>query len=258
MILRYTRSVFLLLLPSPLIRLFAPVLSIKMGKRAKIGWSIILADKLEMGPNTKIGHGNLVKCRAISLEHNARIGHLNRIKGRIHIQLNENSAIGNFNTILRGGTNILDKDSCFKIGTNSNITSRHYVECLKNITIGSGTVIGGVSSQIWTHGYYHYPDGTQRFRIDGDVMIGNNVYVGSACVINPGSYIGDNISIGSHSVVAGTLSEPGLYVSQRLRHIPTTPEGTLAKLQPGDPQLSVEPFYIKPIILPAKRDEAQQ
>jgi acetyltransferase-like isoleucine patch superfamily enzyme len=77
--------------------------------------------------------------------------------------------------------------------------------------------MAGISSQVWTHGYNHAPEGPARFRIDGSVNVGSNVYIGSSCVINAGVKINDSITVGSHACVSKSLQDPGLYVSQPLR-----------------------------------------
>jgi acetyltransferase-like isoleucine patch superfamily enzyme len=65
----------------------------------------------------------------------------------------------------------------------------------------------------------HAPEGPDRFRVDGEIIIGNNVYLGSGVMINPGVVIADSINIGGNSTVSRSLTEPGMYVSQPLRHL---------------------------------------
>ena len=80
-------------------------------------------------------------------------------------------------------------------------------------------MLAGAGSQVWTHGYFFAQEGIDRIRIDGEVKIGNNVNISSACVINSGVTIADAITVGSNVCVSKSLFEKGMYVSQELRYI---------------------------------------
>ena len=105
------------------------------------------------------------------------------------------------------------------------------MDCTKSISICKNSTIGGLGTQFWTHGFMHAPTGRKRIRVEGEIIIGNNVYVGSRCVFNPGVKVGDSISIGSNAAIAKSLHEPGMYVSQALRHIKRNIEDVEAKLE---------------------------
>ena len=53
--------------------------------------------------------------------------------------------------------------------------------------------------------------------------------IGSTTVINPGVRISNAITVGSHSTVAKSLAEPGVYVNQPLRYLPLDYEESLNK-----------------------------
>jgi len=83
---------------------------------------------------------------------------------------------------------------------------------------------------VWTHGFYFAKEGDKVVRIDGDVRIGHNCYVGAKCVITAGVEIGDCITIGAGTCVPKTILQQGLYVSQPLRFIPFDPDEAMKKL----------------------------
>ncbi|HIP31260.1 MAG TPA: acyltransferase [Crocinitomicaceae bacterium] len=47
--------------------------------------------------------------------------------------------------------------------------------------------------------------------LDGDIFIGNNVFIGVQCTILPGTIIEDNVVIASNSVVKGRIERSALY-----------------------------------------------
>jgi acetyltransferase-like isoleucine patch superfamily enzyme len=55
----------------------------------------------------------------------------------------------------------------------------------------------------------------------GGIIIGDDVWIGSNCVILDGSYIGTGCVIGAGSVVNGNLANFGIYVGNPLKQIGT-------------------------------------
>jgi len=66
---------------------------------------------------------------------------------------------------------------------------------------------------------YQVTEGLHRIRIDGEIHIGKNVYIGSRCIFNPGIRVEDAIHVGAGSCVSKDLLEAGMYVAQPLRFI---------------------------------------
>jgi acetyltransferase-like isoleucine patch superfamily enzyme len=185
-----------------------------------LGFSWVYARKVRMATNSRIGHGNFISVDAFLLSENSYIGHLNRIMGPLLLVLSEYAGIGNRNRATRARRGITWGRALLKLGKWSKITSGHLVDCTRSVIVGDYSIIAGYGSQLWTHGYLHAPHGLNRFRIDGSIRVGNNVYIGLACVFNAGVRIADAITVGAASCIARSLDTPGLYVSQPLRHIP--------------------------------------
>jgi acetyltransferase-like isoleucine patch superfamily enzyme len=195
----------------------------KINFKTKIGFSYIwIKGILIMKANARIGHFNLIKVNSLSMDENAYIVNYNSIKGPIDIKLANTAAIGNRNKIYRAPSPVTYGESVLQLGLLSKITGNHRVDCTRSITVGDYSTIAGHDSQLWTHAYYNDKTGPGRFRVDGEITIGNNVYIGSACIINSGLVIADQVVVGSNSCVSKSLLEAGSYVSQPLRFIGQT------------------------------------
>jgi acetyltransferase-like isoleucine patch superfamily enzyme len=214
-------------------------------KSAYIGWSLLRVNHLAMSRSARIGHFNVISCRRVVLRERSYIQHLNFIRGPVSLWLKCEAAIGNRNHIKRSGAPVTYGPAMLKLGELTKITASHTLDCTRSIRFGRYSIVAGCGSQLWTHGYYHAADGPTRFRIDGRITVGDNVYIGSACVFSMGVQIANGITIGSHSSVSKSLEEPGLYVNQPLRFIPPDPNRTASKLRAVDDEHLCELVYEK-------------
>ncbi len=219
-------ALLILFLPSFLLKRILPCLGHKIGNNVKIGFSVIKLEKLQLGNDIIIGSFNI-------------------FKGPFTLVMDNKARIAHQNYITRAPKGVTYGDAVFKIGYNSNITSKHFIDVTRSVTLGSNTVMGGRDSQIWTHGYVHKETGNERYRVDGEVTIGNNVYMGSRCFINPGVTIADAISIGGGSSVAKNLTKKGMYVNQELRFIEQDFEAIKTRLSKVKDENLVEDVYYK-------------
>lgn len=62
------------------------------------------------------------------------------------------------------------------------------------------------------YGFMYVFIGCKWICVEGEIIIGNNVYVGFCCVFNLGVKVGDSIFIGSNVVVVKFFYEFGMYV----------------------------------------------
>jgi acetyltransferase-like isoleucine patch superfamily enzyme len=216
-----------------------------VGKKVKIGFSFIKAKQITLGDNVKIGHLNLILNKSITLNNDAYIGYLNVLKGPFNLELDKKAAIGNKNYITRSNLGITYGESDLILGELTKITTGHHIDLTQSISFGKFSILAGVRSQMWTHGYYHANTGKDRIRIDGKIQIGDNVYIGSGCIFNPGVKVGNAIHVGSGSVVSKDLEKPGMYVSQGLRHIENSLDKVKSKLKKVKDHGLVELIYKK-------------
>jgi acetyltransferase-like isoleucine patch superfamily enzyme len=193
-------------------------------------WSWVDVDALTLAPRSYIRHLNYIRLRRLALGEGAGIHHSNSIKGPLNVELASKACIGNRNKIIRAPEGITFGEATLALGIWSKITSGHYVDCTASVTMHDYVAIGGIGTQIWTHGYVHAMSGLDRYRIDGPITIEANVYVGSRALISMGVTLGQGVIVGAGTAVTKDLLEPGLYVSSPVRALP----------RPADPDLRAD------------------
>jgi len=182
-------------LKRPCYRLF---LGYRIGKRVRIGLSIIDAAECQIDDDVTIGHLNVViGVNKISIGDHVRIGHLNIIRGGEEVQLGRYAEIMRMNEI----NSIPEPDAVnpvnprFTLGAGSIVTTGHKIDFTDRVEIGRRTIIGGRNSSLWTHN-------RQRTL---PITIGEFAYVGSEIRVAPGSSIPSRCIVGIGSVITGKI-----------------------------------------------------
>lgn len=243
----WVSALIILCLPSPMCRPMLRLLGHRISRQARLGFSLVLADRLVLQGSARIGHLNLLRLRRLVMRQGAYLGRGNIIHGPISVSLADCAAIGNNNKIVRGPRGMVTSGpACLRLGELAKITAEHRLDCTTSVSMGAFSTMAGTSCELWTHGYVHDQSGPGRYRIDGPVRIGHNVYIGSASIITAGVTIADGVIIGAGTTVARSLMEPGLYVSAGLRQLkrPDDPDQR-ADLMPVQDKLLCERVYIK-------------
>jgi len=172
----------------------------KIGKRVRIGFSIIDATQCTIENDVTIGHLNVIlRVENLSIGDHARIGHANIIRGGDEVRLGRYSEIirlNEINSILEPET-VNETDPTFYLGDGSIVTTGHKIDFTDRIEIGKRTIIGGRNSSLWTHN-------RQRTR---PIKIGSFTYVGSEIRMAPGSAIPSRAIVGMGAVVTSQLQE---------------------------------------------------
>jgi len=166
--------------------------------------------------NAQIGFLNQIIVKDLNLSEKASIKKLNRIKHLNLLDLGINAEIrsGNFIGVPIKGT--IDDAIHFEkqniyIGTSSSILRGNYFDVVEEIIIGENVVFGGNGSEIWTHGF-----DVKRNMLVGNVIFGNDIFIGSNCIFTKGISICNNVTIGPSTVVYKSIDEEGVYSSQKL------------------------------------------
>ena len=183
-------------LKRPCYRLF---FGYRVGKRVRIGLSIVDARTCQLDDDVEIGHLNIiVGVHTLTVGEHARIGHLNIIRGGDEVRLGRFSEIMRLNEInsIPDPEVVNEIDPRFLLGDGSIITAGHKIDFTDRVEIGRRTIIGGRNSSLWTHN-------RQRTR---PIVIGSFTYVGSEIRIAPGGSIPSRCIVGIGSVVTGQLS----------------------------------------------------
>ncbi|MGB9178297.1 MAG: hypothetical protein WCB68_03540 [Pyrinomonadaceae bacterium] len=203
---RLAMLVLIALLPSflkrPCYRLF---FGYAIGKRVRIGLSIIDARKCRIDEDVRIGHLNVITgVRSLSVGDHARVGHLNIIRGGEEVRLGRYSEIIRMNEI----NSIPDPDVVnavepkFILGDGSIVTTGHKIDFTDRVEIGRRTILGGRNSSLWTHN-------RQRTR---PIEIGSQTYIGSEIRVAPGGAIPSRSIVGIGAVVTKQLKEEGYLI----------------------------------------------
>ena len=198
---------FIALLPSFLLRpCYRLLFGYRVGKRVRIGFSIIDAGQCVIEDDVRIGHLNIVLgVGKLALADHVRIGHLNIIRGGEEVRLGRFSEIIRMNEI----NSIPDPDvvnpvePCFSLGPGSVITTGHKIDFTDRVDIGRRAIIGGRNSSLWTHN-------RQRTL---PIRIGDFAYVGSEIRMAPGSSIPPRSVVGIGSVITGKIDSQGWLIA---------------------------------------------
>jgi acetyltransferase-like isoleucine patch superfamily enzyme len=178
----------------------------QIGKRVRIGFSIIDAEECQIEDDVSIGHLNaIISVSRIVIGDHVRIGHLNIIRGGKEVLLGRYAEIMRLNEI----NSILEPlvvnpvDPRFLLGAGSIITTGHKIDFTDRVTIGRRSILGGRNSSLWTHN-------RQRTR---PIEIGANAYIGSEIRIAPGGAVPSRCIVGIGSVITSELTAEGQLIA---------------------------------------------
>lgn len=175
----------------------------------------------QLHPTSHIGLSMLDVDRLI-LDEGARIGHFTVVRGLRLIHIGTGSVISNWNwiTAVRGFRVLSTRAGILRVGPESAITSRHYIDCSGGITIGAFVTVAGVRSTIFTHQISRMRN-EQTIR---PVTIGDRCLIMSNVKIAPGAYVARDSVVGMGAVVVGRLErESRLYAGVPAREVRPLP-----------------------------------
>lgn len=189
------------LLPSPLAVFFLRyAFGYKIGKRVRIGFSIVDAGECEIGDDVSIGHLNVFTgVKKLSIGEHSRIGVLNIVRSGDEVRIGRYCDILRLNEInsIPEPDVVNEVDPRFIMGDGSMMGASHKVDFTDRVEFGNRVILGGRNSSIWTHN-------RQKTL---PVKVGSNTYLGSEIRIAPGVEIAPNCIVGMGSVVTGELAE---------------------------------------------------
>lgn len=186
--------------------------------RGKIKPSIILVNNFDYRGGV-IGWFNVIISNSLTMEEGCRIGKFNLIHGGFDMILHKNSWLEAHNRIIGGNDIIGSERSRFELGDGAHVVLKHSFDMTGTIIIGRNTSIAGCETYFWTHSFLKINNNKDIARIDGNITIGDNVYIAANNVICPGVHISDNVMTGAGTVVSKDLTKSGLYVSSSMRYI---------------------------------------
>ena len=182
-------------LKKPLYRMF---FGYRIGKRVRIGLSLIDARECSIADDVSIGHLNVfTQIQSLTIGDHVRIGHLNIFRGGDEVSLGRYAEVIRLNEINSiPEPDVVNKtDPRFLLGDGSIVTTGHKIDFTDRVEIGRRTIIGGRNSSIWTHN-------RQRTL---PIIIGSFAYVGSEIRMAPGSKIPSRSIVGMGAVITSAL-----------------------------------------------------
>jgi acetyltransferase-like isoleucine patch superfamily enzyme len=170
----------------------------RIGKRVRIGISIIDVAECEIKDDVAIGHFNLfIGTKRLLIGEHCKIGHLNVIRGGDEVRLGRYSEIVRLNEInsIPEPDVVNETDPRFLLGDGSVIVASHKIDFTDRVEIGKRVILGGRNSSLWTH----------NRQMTKPISIGDNAYVGSEIRIAPGGEIPPRCVVGIGSVITKKL-----------------------------------------------------
>ncbi len=188
------------LLPSILKRpCYRLLFGYRIGKRVRVGLSILDAGDCRIDDDVQIGHLNIIiGVQKVTIGEHVRIGHLNIIRGGDEVRLGRYAEIIRLNEInsIVNPDVVNEVDPRFLLGDGSIITTGHKIDFTDRVEIGRRSILGGRNSSLWTHN-------RQRTR---PIEIGSLAYVGSEIRMAPGASLPSRCIVGIGSVITGQLT----------------------------------------------------
>jgi acetyltransferase-like isoleucine patch superfamily enzyme len=172
----------------------------RIGKRVRIGLSLIDARECVIEDDVRIGHLNVViGVKKLTVGDHVRIGHLNIVRGGDEVRLGRYAEIIRMNEInsIPEPEVVNPIEPRFILGEGSVVTTGHKIDFTDRVEIGRRTILGGRNSSLWTHN-------RQRTR---PILIGSFTYIGSEIRVAPGGSIPSRCIVGIGAVITGKLEE---------------------------------------------------
>ena len=135
-----------------------------------------------------------------------------RVDYRVEIESKDNITIEKSSIIYKNVTLYKTKQATFQMGEHSHISSFTYMLLGdNNLTFGSNNAIAPFCAFYCTSNAISKEELFKDTYISADIVVGDNVFIGSHTVVLPGSIIENNVVVASNSVVKGTLKSGYLY-----------------------------------------------
>src|SRR6267142_292161 len=154
----------------------------RIGKRVRVGFTVIDARECQIDDDVWIGHLNVVLgVKKLSIGDHAYIGHFNIIRGGNEVSLGRFSEINRMNEInsIPEPDAVNPTDPRLVLGDGSIITTGHKIDFTDSVEIGRRTILGGRNSSLWTHNRQETEP----------ITIGSLAYIGSEIRMAPGGSI---------------------------------------------------------------------
>jgi acetyltransferase-like isoleucine patch superfamily enzyme len=178
--------------------IYRKIFGYRIGKRVRIGLSVIDTDNCVIADDVTIGHFNLfIGTKRLEIGEHCRIGHLNIVRGGDEVKLGRYSEIIRLNEInsIPDPDVVNEIDPRFILGDGSVVTTSHKIDFNDRVEFGKKVILGGRNSSLWTH----------NRQMTKPITIGDNAYIGSEIRIAPGGSVPARCVVGIGSVITKKL-----------------------------------------------------
>lgn len=107
----------------------------------------------------------------------------------------------------RGTRVVIGKQGMMQVGLHFWCNGDCFFNCTTNITLGDNNMYGWNISFNTTDGHHVYENG-QHKPMEGDIVIGNHVWIASQCHISKNTYIADDCVVAQNSLVGKRFEQP--------------------------------------------------
>lgn len=184
----------------------------KIGRSVSIGLgTVIIADHIEIGDHSRIGH--LCRIKVSDMRLDQRVVIESSVKIIVNRLRMDSRSIINTGVYVSGDHE--DQRSVLSLGMHSWIFYDCFINCARAVIMGKNVGVGG-GSYIFTHGFWlNKLDG---FPVSfGDVVIKDNVWLPWGCFIMPGVTIEENVIVGARSLVNRSVPKNALVAGSPAR-----------------------------------------
>jgi len=193
--LRLATLTLVALLPSPVARVcYRWFFGYKIGKRVKLGFSVIDAVECSIADDVSIGHLNVfTRIQKLSIGDHTRIGVLNIFRGGDEISIGRYCDVLRLNEInsIPDPDVVNPVDPRFLLGSGSMIGASHKIDFTDRVEFGKCVILGGRNSSLWTH----------NRQMTKGIKIGDHAYLGSEIRIAPGGSVPSGCIVGIGAVI---------------------------------------------------------
>lgn len=172
-------------------RALSRLLGYEIHPTARIGLSLVLADRVHLGAHSVIGHLNLARgLHEIVLGEHASIGHINWIAGAPKADQRYYAAQP-------------ERAPSLIVGRHAAVTHRHLIDCTDRVHIGDFATLAGWRSQILTHAI----DMALGVQTAGPVSIGEYCFVGTGVIVLKGASLPPRCVLAAGAVLVDAPSQ---------------------------------------------------
>ena len=164
-----------------------------------------------IGPYSKIKYGAIWDCDYVSIGKYSTLESFSKVNSLNEFVIGDDCLIDK-HAVIQGPHQYLWGESKPKFIAGNQVAVMAYwlVDVTRKIAIGNNVLFAGQYGQIWSHSF-----DLNNNRLDFQISIGNNIYIGSGSKICGDVTICDNVVISLGSIITSSIVESGVYTNEK-------------------------------------------